>query len=333
MAYPEMPESSYQTMVEGLPEFLDKVTGGQLRIQFLTSPIKPTEYLTALRDGRIDLASIMSPFYRTEVPIINIGHLPGLFSSIEEYQKVTDEFLFDNFSKIFKEKYNMVYLAGGTLPGTMIFSKKPIRTAEDLKGVKVRTPQDETAQLMARYGATTMMPPWGEAFFALKQGALDAVIIGTTQGYAFNLYEVTKYATDWKIGYLTPWAIVVNQKAWTSLPTDLQTTLASGFKKIQTEGFVNAAYETKKSLDLLKEKGVRIITPSKAEIAKIQDPKIVNEIYKGWVDLNKKQGINSETILAQVLEAKSTGGGGDPCYYPTCRCPDGACKTECCPRR
>lgn len=31
------------------------------------------------------------------------------------------------------------------------------------------------------------------------------------------------------------------------------------------------------------------------------------------------------------VERSSTGGGQDPCYYPTCRCRDGSCKIECCP--
>lgn len=300
MGYLSVPKSGYQAIVDALPERIAKLTGGRMEIQTSATIVGPLQHLAAVREGRLEAAAAVLPYYSGEAPVLNIGGLPGLFQSFEEYTKATDAFLFDAYDKIYREKYNAVHLAHGNWPGQVIFSKQPIRTLADFRGTKIRAHNLETSQLMAKLGAKPIAMPLGEFFPAIQRGVVDAGMTGTMPGYGIGLYQVTKYINDWRIGYTVAWSIVVNTKTWESLPADLKPKLAAEFKKIQAEYAAAIVEETKKGLELNQEKGMEVINPSPAELAKSRDPKLLKEIWDGWIGLNKKQGYDGQQLLEGV---------------------------------
>ena len=71
-------------------------------------------------------------------------------------------------------KYN-VYPVGVSWWGVeSIVSKKPIHTMDDFKGVKFRSPQGMTAEILTKLGASIVVLPGGEVFSALDKGVVDA---------------------------------------------------------------------------------------------------------------------------------------------------------------
>jgi TRAP-type C4-dicarboxylate transport system substrate-binding protein len=300
LGYLSVPKSGYQAMIDALPDRLGKLTGGRLEIQTSATIVAPLQHLAALRDGRLEAVAAVLPYYSGEAPVLNVGGLPGLFQSFEEYTKATDTFLFEAYDKIYREKYNGVHLAHGNWPGQVIFSKQPIRTLADFKGTKIRAHNLETSQLMAKLGAKPIAMPFAEFFPAIQRGVVDAGMTGTTPGFGIGLYQVTKYINDWRIGYTVAWSVIVNTKTWDSLPADLKPKLVAEFKKIQAEYAAAVGEETKKGLDLNREKGMEVINPDPAELAKSRDPKLLREIWDGWIDLNKKQGFDGKSLLDGV---------------------------------
>lgn len=300
LGYLSVPKSGYQAMVDGLPERIAKLTGGRMEIQTSATIVGPLQHLAAVRDGRLEAVTAVLPYYSGEAPVLNIGGLPGLFQSFDDYAKATDAVLFEAYDKIYREKYNAVHLAHGNWPGQVIFSKQPIKTLADFKGTKIRAHNLETSQLMAKLGAKPIAMPFGEFFPAIQRGVVDAGMTGTMPGFGIGLYQVTKYINDWRIGYTVAWSVVVNTKAWETLPADLKPKLAAEFKKIQAEYALAIADETRKGLDLNKEKGMEVITPAPAELAKSRDPKILKEIWDGWIELNAKQGFDGKKLLESV---------------------------------
>ncbi|MDA6894877.1 TRAP transporter substrate-binding protein DctP, partial [Escherichia coli] len=77
-----------------------------------------------------------------------------------------------------------------------IISKKPIRTVDDLAGLKIRVPNN-VMQIKAiqAMGATPTPMPLGEVYPALTQGVIDGVEnpISVLQGQ--KLYEQARYLT------------------------------------------------------------------------------------------------------------------------------------------
>ena len=76
----------------------------------------------------------------------------------------------------------------------IIHSKKPIRTIEDFKGLKLRVPGGMIAEGFAAAGARTTLLPGGEVFSALEKGTVDAAdYTGPAVNWALGFQQVTNY--------------------------------------------------------------------------------------------------------------------------------------------
>jgi TRAP-type mannitol/chloroaromatic compound transport system substrate-binding protein len=76
----------------------------------------------------------------------------------------------------------------------IIHSKKPIRTAEDFNGLKLRVPGGMIAEGFAAIGARTTLLPGGEVFAALEKGTVDAAdYTGPAVNWDLGFQQVTKY--------------------------------------------------------------------------------------------------------------------------------------------
>lgn len=72
--------------------------------------------------------------------------------------------------------------------------EKPIRTPQDLKGLKVRVMESETAiNMVKNLGGAPTPIAWGELYTALQQGVVDGAENNLTSFYLSRHYEVCKY--------------------------------------------------------------------------------------------------------------------------------------------
>jgi TRAP-type C4-dicarboxylate transport system substrate-binding protein len=109
-------------------------------------------------------------------------------------------------------------------PGTLA-SKKPIRSLEDLKGLKVRA-TGLSKSIADKLGATPVAMPQPETYEALQKGVVEATLcpIETLKGWKQG--EAIQYVVDSRaIGYTTAMFVVMNKEKWAKLPADLQKTI------------------------------------------------------------------------------------------------------------
>ncbi len=106
-------------------------------------------------------------------------------------------------------------------PG-ILASKRPVRSMADLQGLKVRA-TGLSARIAESLGAVPVAMSQPETYEALQRGVVDATLcpIETLKGW--NQAEVIQYITDTSIiGYTTAMFVVMNLRAWESLPPDIQ---------------------------------------------------------------------------------------------------------------
>src|SRR6476646_5170201 len=91
-------------------------------------------------------------------------------------------------------KYN-AYPVGVSWWGVeSIVAKKPIRSMADFKGVKFRSPQGMTAEILTMLGASIGVLPGGEVYSALDKGVVDAADWATiSMNQRMGFHEVAKY--------------------------------------------------------------------------------------------------------------------------------------------
>ncbi len=106
-------------------------------------------------------------------------------------------------------------------PG-ILASRKPVRSLEDMKGMKVRA-TGLSAKIVTALGGSPVAMPQPETYEALQKGVVEATLCpvetlkGWKQGEAIN--DVTDSSA---IGYTTTMFVVMNKDAWNKLPADIQ---------------------------------------------------------------------------------------------------------------
>ena len=167
-----------------------------------------------------------------------------------------------------------------------ILAKKPINTPEDMKGMKIRVPNN-VMQIKAieAMGATPTPMPLGEVYPALTQGLIDGVENPISVLYGQKLHEQAKYLS--MVGYIT------NTSLWLGGEAFFETLPPEQVKMIHETAFETGLYSQKIVTELdnqmigkMKEAGVTVIYPDikpfkeKAKAVYTQFPKWTPGLYE-----------------------------------------------------
>ena len=292
--------SSYLKTIEGMPERIAAATGGELKLELTSSLVKGSQQPAGLRDGRLDAIAGVNPWLSGEAPILNVGHLPGLIADAAEYRKVLNAGLGDDIAKVWLDKYNGVMLAHGVFERQVILSNKPILTAADFKGMKIRVHNTEAAQLIAKLGAKPTPVDFGEIAPALQRGVVDAVMTSTGTSFGFGFYSVADYIHYWGIGTGVGWSLVVNKDAWAKLDDALKPKVAAAFKAIEDEHYAEHEAYSDRMTQAQIDKGMTLIAVGADERAEAFSEENVKAVYEAWYKLAEDRGYDGRAVEAKA---------------------------------
>lgn len=140
-------------------------------------------------------------------------------------------------------------------------TKKPIRTIDDVKGMKIRVMNSRTAMDMINaMGGSPCPITWGELYTALAQGTVDAAENNPPSFDTSRHFEVCKYFT-FTAHQRIPDMVIMSTKVWDTLPQDVQVALQKAADESEVYQRKLWKEKTEQSLALAKEKGVELITP------------------------------------------------------------------------
>jgi len=179
-------------------------------------------------------------------------------------------------------------------PG-LFHTKKPVRTLEELKGLKIRS-TGLGAKIVAAFGATPVAMTMGETYDALSKNVVDGSTapIATLEGFKWG--EVVKYTTEnFGSSYTAVFFVVMNKNTWASLPGDIQKVIeAVNGEWISKSGAVWDEYD-KAGRDFALKLGNKIIRLSKEEEERWI--KKVAPVSEDYLKEMKKKGLPGEEML------------------------------------
>jgi TRAP-type mannitol/chloroaromatic compound transport system substrate-binding protein len=101
-------------------------------------------------------------------------------------------------------RFGMYYLGPVRHGANIIHSKKPIRSIEDFRGLRLRMPGGMVAELFQAAGARTTMLPGSEILAALENDLIDAAdFVGPAVNYALGFQNVAKYVSMGPPGFMS----------------------------------------------------------------------------------------------------------------------------------
>lgn len=254
--------NSFQT--ENVVQFVkdvEKAAPGKIAMQVHPggSLYKANEIKRAVQTGQVQIAEFILSGAANENPIFGVDSIPFLATSYGEAKKLA-EVSRPAIEKILAAQ-GMKLLYTVPWPGQSLYSNKPINSAADLRGTKMRTYNPATnriAQLLRAQPATIQLAELGQA---LATGAVDNFLTSSASGIESKLYEHVKnfYTVN---AWLPKNAVVVNQKAFDALDKATQDAILKAAAEAETRGWKVSEQKDQEYLKGLSDNGMKVSAPS-----------------------------------------------------------------------
>lgn len=130
--------------------------------------------------------------------VFQITSVPFLYRDYDHMQKVLLSPIFKSHLEAAEKAtgVRVITMNGDTAPRELTTRDKPVRSAADFKGLKIRIAESAMVRAaMQRLGANPQVVPLADLYVALKQGVVDAQENGVIPVKNISLYEVQKYLT------------------------------------------------------------------------------------------------------------------------------------------
>jgi TRAP-type C4-dicarboxylate transport system substrate-binding protein len=165
-------------------------------------------------------------------------------------------------------------------PGQSLYSVKPIGSADDFKGTKMRAYNPATTKIAQMLGAspvTIQLPELGQA---LATGAANNFLTSSASGADGKLYEQVKYFYPVN-GWLPRNVTAVSQKAFDALDKPSQDALLKAAAEAEARGWKASEQVDTDSINVLKANGVTVASPSESVRAALE--KIGQAMTDDWL--------------------------------------------------
>lgn len=255
---------------EKFNELLSEATGGEFGVRvFPNAQLSGGDQMKqAEMVGRGALEFVVTSAINVTplVPEMAVFSLPYLYSSYEEVDATTDGAPGDKMEEIMAGRDVIVLAWGENGFREVTNNVHPVKTPEDMKGLKMRVAGPMYIDVMNALGANPQQMQWTETFTALQQGVVDgqenpigAVIIPQ------RVYEVQKFITTWHYSY-DPVFLGVSRKLWESWDEETQATVQKAAVEAMAYQKQITREDTAKGIDFLREQGMDVYEPTAEEL-------------------------------------------------------------------
>ena len=244
-------------------EQLEKGSGGRIAVKrFPGAQMGPTpQHYDFARTGQADASWFLHGGTPGRFPLTEIVNLPFMVGSAEIGTKVINDAELRGKYLDAEHKGVKLLMLFTHQPGGPHTTKKPIRTLDDFKGMRLRFASPTVRDLVAALGATPVGVPPTEIAEQLQKGTIDGAFIDYGgAGIAFKLGGTVKYSTE-LYAYVTSFGLALNEEFWGKLPADL--------KKLVTDTTTGKEKEIGEAWDALDVPGKKALTDAGGEAIRL----------------------------------------------------------------
>jgi len=257
--------------VQQFAEDVNKATGGELKIVVHSgaSLYKHPEIHRAVRSGQVPIGEMFMGLLGNEDPVFKADNIPFLASDFDSAKKLWKATRPHIEKSLAKDGLKLLYAV--PWPPQGFYTKKPIQSGADLKGLKLRAYSPATSRLAVLLGAspTTVQTP--EIPQAFSTGLVDAMVTSPSTGVSSQAWDFVKYYTDTQ-AWIPKNMVIVNARAFKRLPKAQQQAVLDAAARAEQRGWQMAMDETRTKTETLKAHGMVVSEPTpqlKADLQKV----------------------------------------------------------------
>jgi len=248
---------------------VEEMSGGRLTIEVHGAGeiVPATSVFDSVRDGVLDCGQNTPAFQKGQYPAGDLFYtLPG---GVTETNDLLVWMYGGEGQALAQEMYGdiiKVFPLGLTPPESGIWTTKPVKTLDDIKGLKIRS-AGLSMELWKKLGASVVLLPGGEVVPSLRRGVIDgAEFAFPSMDVGLGLHEVCKYLMGPPIHMGSNiFQLLINPRAWEKLPEDLKEIVKNAAIAASFEGYSKFYVESSAAFDKIKEAGVEVNKLSKED--------------------------------------------------------------------
>ena len=276
------PATNFHTVnLQQFADDIDKATAGKLKITVHAnaSLFKAPEIKRAVQGGQAQIGEVLISNFANEWAPFGADALPFLAASYDESMKLwqAQKPMFDK--KLGEQGLMALYAV--PWPPQGLYSKKPLASGADMKGVKFRAYNPATARLAELLGAQPVTVQAAEVPQAFATGVTESMISSGSTGADSKLWEHEKYWYDTQ-AWLPKNVVLVNKAAFDGLDAATKQAVLKAAADAEARGVAASKKANGERLDKLKAGGMQILPPSAALVADMK--KNGDVMLKEWLD-------------------------------------------------
>jgi len=202
---------------------LEEKTGGQVKVEIYPAGSAfghVAKQLDQVRAGVVDISHGLTGIPRGRLPRTLIMDLPFLVKTSNAASRTLWQLYTDG--DIAPEYKGLKVLALHAHNAGLIHTRdKQVKTMDDLKGLRLRTPSVAIAMMLEQLGGTPVGLPPTQVYENLQKGVIDGNVFPYEAVHGFKLHEVLNHHLDAK-AYTTSFYFVMNEKKYNALPADVR---------------------------------------------------------------------------------------------------------------
>ncbi len=267
--------------VKAMGKKLEELTGGRLCVEVFHSAQlgEEKDTIEQTQFGVIDLNRVSLGPFNNIIPETQVPSLPYIFKSVDHMHHVMDGDVGQEILGAFSahDLIGLAFYDGGSR--SFYNSQHPIKSMDDLKGMKFRVMQsDMFVDMVGALGANATPMPYGEVYSAIQTGVIDGAENNWPSYDTSGHFEVAKYYTlDQHL--MVPEVLVMSKQSWDKLSAEDQAAVTEAAKesvKVQRELW---AAQEKVSEDKIRASGAEVVT----DIDKTPFIEAMKPVYEKYV--------------------------------------------------
>ncbi|WP_180901643.1 TRAP transporter substrate-binding protein [Martelella soudanensis] len=297
-----LPGAGRTACVVAMKEYLDVASEGELALD-----VYPDGALGGARamveSAQTGVIQMVGAYTSILVPFVSemaVTQIPYVFPDSLTAWQVMDGPFGDALAETVLEKTGLRVLAWPEGAGFRnIYADKPIHSVADMKGMKMRVPENPGLLAMFRaWGANTVTISWNELYTALQSGMAAGHDTELYSMYSSKLYEVNPYVTVTRHSYnLHP--VLINEEFFQSLSPENQTLILRAGDLCNRVGNAQSLLSSLVIQSAMEKEGAVFYYPTKAELAEFRELS-----QKPYVDMVLRQmGPDGQEWVDRILAA------------------------------
>jgi TRAP-type C4-dicarboxylate transport system substrate-binding protein len=279
---------------------LEKRSEGKVKIEryWFQSLVKAPEMIEAGKTGLADVVHYAGlgadlPFEATVIEFGRTEYADAVSMALTELYET-----FPAFREQF-ERQNLRVMYFNNMYPLVIGSRKPIKTLNDLKKLKIRT-LGYGSKIFSNLGSVPVTLPAPDVYDAMQRGTIDAWSWMSLSGVIMGaLYEVTPYITDPRFGCYGHNFFAMNMDTWKALPDDVKNII----KRINTECRAwTVANQMEQEKKILRRPDIKFYVLPRDEAKRWLDASKHDEVCEAWAAKTEARGLPARKYRERFIE-------------------------------